>query len=531
MGFYFRKSISVGPFRFNFSKSGIGISAGVKGFRFGTGPKGNYVRIGRDGIYYQKIVSGEVTEQQFSHAPVSPRLRNRENARFGQHCGPGVEIKSSDVSDMNSSSSAQLLEELNTKRKRLRLAPLFTFSFGITVIILIAEETVTPAHYLVSLCAAAIAIMAFWLDKQRKTTCLWYELDPAVESSFAALHNAALEIASCSRCWHIEESAKVHDRKYHAGASNLIRRTPTTVRIAVPKFLRTNIKAVEIGVGNRSLFFFPDRLLVFDRSRVGAVDYGDLTLDICPRRFIEDETPPQDASVVGHSWRYVNKNGSPDLRFSGNQKLPICLYDELHFLSPSGLNELIQISRADIANPLESAIRSLASYTAPAASGGQSIYCGSTPSVLQRSFVYVAIGSCALAATFLTIYSSRVTPKTIPPPADTSSARSESQAIRDATATSTPPARDVGDSSQKLKVKQASEPPRSDAQVPKFATVEEAQREAVRRYPELGVRGSKLNAAFLARYRTYRQLKPEYFKDNAWPIRLAEEVLEPLSAK
>jgi hypothetical protein len=29
MGFYLRKSVSVGPLRFNLSKSGVGVSAGV----------------------------------------------------------------------------------------------------------------------------------------------------------------------------------------------------------------------------------------------------------------------------------------------------------------------------------------------------------------------------------------------------------------------------------------------------------------------------------------------------------------------
>jgi hypothetical protein len=33
MGFYFRKSIGSGPFRINFSKSGISYSAGIKGAR------------------------------------------------------------------------------------------------------------------------------------------------------------------------------------------------------------------------------------------------------------------------------------------------------------------------------------------------------------------------------------------------------------------------------------------------------------------------------------------------------------------
>src|SRR5438477_1267453 len=54
MSFFLRKSLRFGPVRFNLSKSGIGVSAGVKGFRVGTGPRGNYVHAGRGGIYYRK---------------------------------------------------------------------------------------------------------------------------------------------------------------------------------------------------------------------------------------------------------------------------------------------------------------------------------------------------------------------------------------------------------------------------------------------------------------------------------------------
>lgn len=43
MGFFLRKSIRVGPFRLNLSKSGLGVSAGIPGLRFGTGPSGNYI--------------------------------------------------------------------------------------------------------------------------------------------------------------------------------------------------------------------------------------------------------------------------------------------------------------------------------------------------------------------------------------------------------------------------------------------------------------------------------------------------------
>ena len=39
MGFYYRKSVGIGPFRVNLSKSGVGLSVGGRGFR--TGVSGN----------------------------------------------------------------------------------------------------------------------------------------------------------------------------------------------------------------------------------------------------------------------------------------------------------------------------------------------------------------------------------------------------------------------------------------------------------------------------------------------------------
>lgn len=40
MGLRFRKSITIGPLRINISKSGIGFSLGVKGFRISRSAKG-----------------------------------------------------------------------------------------------------------------------------------------------------------------------------------------------------------------------------------------------------------------------------------------------------------------------------------------------------------------------------------------------------------------------------------------------------------------------------------------------------------
>lgn len=59
MGFYLKKAINLGPLRLNFSKSGLGISVGVKGFRISSGPNGNYLNAGRKGLYFkQKLSAG-----------------------------------------------------------------------------------------------------------------------------------------------------------------------------------------------------------------------------------------------------------------------------------------------------------------------------------------------------------------------------------------------------------------------------------------------------------------------------------------
>lgn len=54
MGFYFRKSKSFGPFRLNLSKSGLGLSTGIKGARLSFGPRGTYVNMGSGGLYYRR---------------------------------------------------------------------------------------------------------------------------------------------------------------------------------------------------------------------------------------------------------------------------------------------------------------------------------------------------------------------------------------------------------------------------------------------------------------------------------------------
>jgi len=353
MGFYLRKSISVGPLRFNLSKSGIGVSAGVKGLRFGVGPRSNYVHIGRGGLYYRATIpqlpsASSEAQRQPAHN-LDPQIPRETHA-------PLEEIESADISQIVDSSSRELLNELNQKQKTTRLWPIVAVIF--VAVLVTGLSSGWPNWLLIVLLLTAIfgTYVAHSRDALAKTVVLFYDFDPEMENAYGQLHSCAGRLAGCAAAWHIEAEGKVHDRKYHAGASNLVRRKQTFVRKAEPPYVKTNIETIAIGVGRQTLHFFPDRVLVYDKNGVGAVSYRELRVDVGTTKFIESESVPRDAKVVDKTWKYVNKSGGPDRRFKDNKELPVCLYDEISLSSQTGLNEVLQISQSGIGESFAKAI-------------------------------------------------------------------------------------------------------------------------------------------------------------------------------
>lgn len=362
MGLYFRNSLRVGPLRFNLSGSGVGVSVGMPGFRIGSGPRGNYVQVGAHGIYYRASLNGP--RQQLVASPARPIQRPMPDPTprpdIDRTHEPLTEIESGDVAQMVDSSSKALLDEISHKQRAIRLCP-FTI---VGVIGAVGASIIAHWPQWASIASGVVGLIliaaAMLRDTLHKSIVVFYDLDPSVQQFYQSLHDAADRIAACSGVWHVEAEGAVRDRRYHAGAGTLLRRKPTFIKKDAPAYLKTNIATVALGVGRQTLHFFPDRILVYDRGGVGAVAYSDLRLNAHAIRFIEDGTTPADATVVGQTWRFVNKNGSPDRRFNNNRQLPICLYEEVTLTSASGLNELIQISKSGVANQFVSAVAALA---------------------------------------------------------------------------------------------------------------------------------------------------------------------------
>lgn len=337
--------------RFNLSKGGVGVSVGVKGFRVGSGPRGNYVHMGAHGVYYRTTVpslgsAGRPRPRPLSPSEPPPLPFNTDPVIPDDTVGPMVDIDSAPATQIVDSSSQALLDELNVKQRRSRLWPWALAGSLVAVVIAIGQGAPSWALLMVSvLCTLGVAWVAF-NDVLRKTVVLMYELDPPQEAALEALHEAAQHLTSASGGWHVSSRASVRDSKYHAGASSLIARNATRFDRAAPPFVKTNIQTVAVAVGAQTLHFFPDRVLIYDRNGVGAVSFNELRAQAGETSFIEDGAVPRDATVVGYTWRYVNKKGGPDKRFKDNRQLAVCHYDELSFHSGTGLNELLHVSRA-----------------------------------------------------------------------------------------------------------------------------------------------------------------------------------------
>ena len=342
MGFYFRKSINYGGVRFNFSKSGIGASVGVKGFRVGSNSRINYIHMGQDGLYYRAALSKNQTRR--ITGPQDPTMRQVGQSQIPQEEFRFQDIESGDIAFIVDSSSQDIVNDINDKSKKIYLWPLAILLAGI------------PGAG-IPLAILGIILLALLVDRKRKTTFLVYDMDEDTEREIQGFYDAFDELINCNMAWHVSSQASVRDRKYHAGAHQLVNRTSIRVCYKTPKNLKTNVKTPSIPVGRQTIYFFPDRILIYDNKTVGGLAYGSFSITRRNQRFIESGAAPNDGTIVDYTWQYVNKSGGPDKRFANNRQIPILLYSEVFFSSNNGLNELVQFSRqavgADLASKLE----------------------------------------------------------------------------------------------------------------------------------------------------------------------------------
>lgn len=263
--------------------------------------------------------------------PQNPQIVEDENT-YDTH-----EIKNAVATEIVSEGLEDMLASATTA---LKLRKISIISFWVTLILGFG----TPIFLLFAVASA----VAFFVIKKKGIIDLSYTFEDEqadiVAERMAPLH----KISQSQKIWYLTQTSKVVDKKYSAGASNLVKRERCTTSTKLPFPFKTNADVMVFSLGSEKLLFLPDKLLVIQGTKIGALNYSDVTTSVEGYRFIEEEEVPRDASIVGHTWKYVNKQGGPDKRFSDNRQLPICLYGKMIVKSESGLNTAIVFSNIDI---------------------------------------------------------------------------------------------------------------------------------------------------------------------------------------
>lgn len=356
MGFYIRKTVQFGPLHFNISKSGVGVSFGTTGTRLATGPRGTYIHLGRKGATYRRRLDGLL---------------------FGASSEQGFASKDRPIRDSRSqfvpadffpSSGRLTVAEINQRIQQPAYAGKILAALIIVELVLLSVLISTGASLLRDL-LILIAVLGWilgmaitWVTNEQESvaqkTTLEYDLDEEATEEYGSFLDALRLLAKSQFIWQVTDSVHTSDWKKHAGATSLVDRNIVKFGLSSPPFIVTTIDVYGLMLGGIEIFFLPDQLLIYNNRQYRSLSYTELKIDSISVTFREIGVLPSDAEVVDYTWRYVRRDGGPDMRFSGNFRVPIVLYWLLHLYSLSDLSVRLHVSNAAYAQQFAYAISS-----------------------------------------------------------------------------------------------------------------------------------------------------------------------------
>lgn len=184
------------------------------------------------------------------------------------------------------------------------------------------------------------------MEAEAETARLGTVLDVgnSASQSWQRLGTAFEGLSGAERIW--DETAWGATEHHKSSASHSVAREPVRLGIGPLPTVRPDIRALHfVNANGPDLWIYPSLVAVGDiRDSPALIDLREVSLEFSPTRFIESEKVPGDAEQVGQTWRYVNKDGGPDRRFSNNPLYPVMMYGQIDLTSIGGLRERFLVS-------------------------------------------------------------------------------------------------------------------------------------------------------------------------------------------
>ncbi|MCA9018767.1 MAG: TerB family tellurite resistance protein [Planctomycetaceae bacterium] len=180
----------------------------------------------------------------------------------------------------------------------------------------------------------AFALVNAWsFDRSRKDVHFAYRISGRGANAFSQVNQALQSISNSGQTLLFVGRRHFEDTRYSGGAESLPEFKHIECSQGKPPLLELDFDVWHMRAFNRDLYFMPDHVLVYDGANMGGVNYANLEVsaetEVAQARDLA--TPTRDAKIVGKTYRFVNKDGSPDQRFNSNRDIPLIEYGVLKF--------------------------------------------------------------------------------------------------------------------------------------------------------------------------------------------------------
>ena len=353
MGFRFRKSVNIGGFRINFSKSGVGYSVGGKGFRYTKKANGGHrstFSVPGTGISY-------VTESGANKRKTANRSPRIDPV-------PGAESQllysienSSDYVSASKQDFVDSIKRYYRIKRRMKWTLLWEFllMIGLFVgtVVTLSNQPKTDFPFLfavpliidsVALVATLVSLLVYRVKGKVKAE---YTFDETGKQLLDQLEKSIACLKESQMIGRVHQVFAAEGRRY-GGATRSVNMEDIRFKKKRPAFLKTNYRCYCVSLKRETYYVLPDMLIVVTKKAINAVSLDDIDVSIDSCRFVT-EKPAKDATIVDYTWRYVNNNGTQDRRFSNNSRLAVTKCAVIDLTAQTGLNVRMELSNLNSA--------------------------------------------------------------------------------------------------------------------------------------------------------------------------------------
>jgi len=183
-----------------------------------------------------------------------------------------------------------------------------------------------------------------WVDTE-------FQLSGPAHAAWQRLTEAFSALMRSECVWDVTADGSKRSGEERSSATRVVDRRPVSLSLAELPIIQSKYEALRWQNANGGdLFVYPGFIVMFqDENAFALLDVKEAKATLVPQKFQETDVNPGDAKRVGTAWKYSNRDGTPDRRYTNNSEIPVLLYGEIRWQSDSGLSEAYMFSNAEAA--------------------------------------------------------------------------------------------------------------------------------------------------------------------------------------